>query len=191
MSWYLAALLLLLLPVGLGFLSLAFSSRLRSSFFAWVWLSFGEKGTDLALRSRKKRFVSEVSITGAVLDVGTGGGIQLPYIVGPEVTRVVCVEPNKRFLRSLRRQVSAIEHTTNTERNVNGLPPVTIFVFSGTIDDYLKSNSEEKFDVVTCFLVLCSIPQPLACLTLLHDHCLKPGGRLLFIEHVAPSPGDP
>jgi hypothetical protein len=32
------------------------------------------------------------------------------------------------------------------------------------------------------------VPAPLAVLRQLHDGCLKPGGRLLFVEHVRPEP---
>src|SRR5204863_9861937 len=42
----------------------------------------------------------------------------------------------------------------------------------------------EEFDAVVCSLVLCSVPDQSAALSAI-ARVLKPGGRLLFLEHVA------
>lgn len=44
------------------------------------------------------------------------------------------------------------------------------------------------YDFVVTTLVLCSVPDPARTLAALQN-CLKPGGALLFLEHVAAAPG--
>lgn len=158
------------------------SADFRARFFAFVWIQQGETSIDKALHLKKIAYIKSSDLSGRVLDVGSGGGIQLKYIAScPRVTEIVCVEPNPNFSSTLRRRIDeAVKLRVGT--------PLKVSVFKGTVEEYIQSNNggRQNFDAVTCFLVLCSIPNPLSAVKLLHDKCLKPGGRLYFIEHVCP-----
>jgi len=178
---------------GLGFIvvlvALYFSTTLRSLWMGVIWLRIQGK-VDKMLKKEKLKFLSGTELKGSVLDVGSGGGIQLQYVVSqPLVTKVVCVEPNRHFKEAL---AAAAERAMADRRAVKGALPLEVTVEQCTIEAYLAKlggdSEASRVDAVTCFLVLCSIPSPPAALRLLHDRCLKPGGRLLFIEHVRPSP---
>lgn len=178
-NWIWAPFLLILVTLGVIYSS----KELQERWFAFVWMSKGEAKLDAALHDMKKAFLESKQLSGRVLDVGTGAGIRLKYLADcPLVTEVVCVEPNTHMRTMLESRVA--EAIEKRKRSGN---PIKITVFWGTIEVYLQGRIN-LFDSVACFLVLCSIPHPLACLRLLHDHCLKPGGRLVYVEHVAPSP---
>lgn len=68
---------------------------------------------------------------------------------------------------------------------------LSIKIHMQTIEEYLADHSDERnsFDACTCLLVLCSVPQPAPLVSDLCTTCLKPGGKLVFVEHVAPKPG--
>jgi ubiquinone/menaquinone biosynthesis C-methylase UbiE len=106
-------------------------------------------------------------LEGTVLEVGAGTGANLPHF--PErLGRLVLTEPDKHMrrrlllrLRALRRKVDVIA------------APVERLPFPGA-----------TFDAVVVTLVLCSVERLDRAL---HEirRVLKPGGRLVFIEHVA------
>lgn len=103
------------------------------------------------------------SASGAVLDLGAGTGANVPHM--PEaVTRLVLCEPD---LHMRRRLAAKVAHVETIAASAEQLP----------FDD-------ESFDVVCCMLVLCTVADPELALAEVH-RVLKPGGKLLFIEHVA------
>ena len=179
---------LLLLPI----LVLAFSKTARSKAFSVVWLWSAEMKCDLALASRKQQLVDDhrSKIKGKVLDVGTGGGAQLKYLAQVEdVSEIVCVEPNTDFKKRLESRVLELLE----ERRRSGGKKLSISTFYGTVEEYFaapeSSAAANTFDCVACLLVLCTVPDPAAIVTQLHDLCLRPSGTLLFVEHVAPKDG--
>jgi len=160
---------------------------MRSRLFAFLWTDlWGEEKIDRTLRDQKNVFIKKLALEGTVLDVGTGGGIQLKYLADcPKVTHIVCVEPNRYFRRTLDQRIAEVVSAREATKNT-----IEITVFDGTIEEYIQSSSAApmQFDAITCLLVLCSIPTPLVNIRRLHDRCLKPGGKFAFIEHVAPEP---
>jgi ubiquinone/menaquinone biosynthesis C-methylase UbiE len=111
-------------------------------------------------------------LTGRVLEVGAGNGMNFAYYP-PEVVAVRAVEPEPR-LRALA-EARANETT------------VLVEVVDGTADDLPAADA--SFDAVVASLVLCSVPDVPAALGEMR-RVLKPGGELRFFEHVrASTPG--
>jgi ubiquinone/menaquinone biosynthesis C-methylase UbiE len=103
---------------------------------------------------------------GAVLEVGAGTGRNLPYY-GPAVSTLRLTEPDPSMLRRLERTARAVRHPTNVVR-----APAEDLPFD-----------DATFDTVVSTLVLCGVPdQPRAVREI--KRVLKPGGHLLFAEHV-------
>jgi len=109
-------------------------------------------------------------VSGAVLEIGAGTGANLRhYPAGLEQLTLVEPDPNMRGILAGR----VGEHVTLSEASADAL----------TIAD-------ETLDVVVSTLVLCSVPDPARTLAELR-RVLKPGGRLLFLEHVAHKEPEP
>jgi ubiquinone/menaquinone biosynthesis C-methylase UbiE len=105
---------------------------------------------------------------GRVLEIGAGTGANLPFYRHGEVESLTLTEPELPMMRLLRRRAGA-------ERS--GLT-----VLRAPAEDLPFDDS--SFDVAVSTLVLCSVDdQPRALRQL--RRVLAPGGRLLFIEHVA------
>lgn len=106
-------------------------------------------------------------LAGAVLDVGSGTGANLPYY-GPGVTRLVAAEPDPHMRRRLEMRLPAIARSVEvTGASAESLP-----------------WPDASFDAVVSTLVLCSVGDPDRALAE-YRRVLAPGGRLVFIEHVA------
>ena len=110
--------------------------------------------------------------SGEVLELGFGTGLNLPHY--PKgVTRVVAVEPNAKLSRRA------------TERIVSS--PIDVEVASLRGDRELPFDAG-RFDCAVSTWTMCTIPDVAAALAEVH-RVLKPGGRLLFVEHgLAPEP---
>jgi ubiquinone/menaquinone biosynthesis C-methylase UbiE len=108
---------------------------------------------------------------GRVLEIGIGSGLNLPFYSG-NVTHVIGLEPSPRLL-GMARQV---------ERG--GFGPVE-FIEGSAEAIPLKDAS---VDTVVTTWTLCTIPDVLRALREMR-RVLRPGGRLLFVEHGrAPDP---
>src|SRR2546423_2662946 len=107
-------------------------------------------------------------LSGAVLEVGAGTGVTLPHYP-KSIARLVLCEPDAHMRRKLKRKVdaSALRNIEISDASLDSLP--------------FKAG---EFDAVVCSLVLCSVPDQPAALAAI-ARVLKPGGRLLFLEHVA------
>ncbi|MFW6092833.1 MAG: class I SAM-dependent methyltransferase [Pseudomonadota bacterium] len=102
---------------------------------------------------------------GEVLEIGIGSGLNLPHY-GAEVTSVTGLDPAAE-LTSLARERAAGLHA-----------PLSMLEISG---EEIPAD-DARFDSVVCTWTLCSIPNVYAALREMR-RVLKPGGRLLFIEH--------
>jgi ubiquinone/menaquinone biosynthesis C-methylase UbiE len=102
-------------------------------------------------------------LSGAVLEIGAGTGATLP-LYPKTVTRLVMSEPDPHMRHKLLKK----------------LPP-NVEINDASIEK-LPFESE-SFDAVVCSLVLCSVPDQAAALMQI-SRVLKPGGRLVFLEHV-------
>jgi ubiquinone/menaquinone biosynthesis C-methylase UbiE len=109
---------------------------------------------------------------GRTLELGAGTGINLDLYRDP-VEELVLVEPDPHMAKRMRERLSrSSRQATIVEAPAERLP--------------FESAS---FDTAVSTLVLCTVPDPVAAIAEL-ERVLKPGGRLLFIEHVrAEDPG--
>jgi len=137
---------------------------LRRSFFALTYdrqLAKVERG---GLQALRQRLLADAS--GRVLEVGGGTGANLPFY-GPGVESLTITEPEPPMLRRLERRV----HEQAPQTKVLRAPAEDL-----PFDD-------DTFDVAVSTLVLCGVEDQSRALRELR-RVLRPGGRLIFIEHV-------
>jgi len=125
----------------------------------------GVKSTEEAgLREMRRETLA--AATGRTIDLGAGTGGNLG-LVPEEVTELVLAEPDPHMLRRLRAKVDEV----GTKAEVVAAPAEAL-----PFDD-------SSFDTAVFTLVLCTVPDPVASLAEA-ARVLRPGGRLLFVEHV-------
>jgi ubiquinone/menaquinone biosynthesis C-methylase UbiE len=103
---------------------------------------------------------------GRVLEIGGGTGANLPFY-GPGVEEVVFTEPEEPMARRLEKKLPGHAVRTSVVR-----APAEKLPFE-----------DGSFDTVVSTLVLCTVDDPVRSLQEAH-RVLKPGGKLLFLEHV-------
>jgi ubiquinone/menaquinone biosynthesis C-methylase UbiE len=132
-------------------------------------------GTEKAgLRAMRERLLAGAH--GDVLEIGGGTGLNLTCY-GPAVGSLTITEPQPPMLRRLERRVRAA--------GVREHGPVATVLRAPAED---LPFDDQTFDVAVSTLVLCGVDdQPRALREL--RRVLRPGGELLFIEHVRA--GDP
>lgn len=108
-------------------------------------------------------------LAGQVLEIGPGTGLNLEHYPAG-VTRLVLAEPDRHMRARLAPKVEARAAPFPIEVADAGVDPIPF--------------DAESFDVVVSTLVLCSVPDHEAALVEIH-RVLRPGGRFVFLEHVA------
>lgn len=133
---------------------------------------------DRAMKSTEEAGMREIrretlaAARGRTVDIGAGTGINVELY--PEgVTELVLAEPDENMLKHLRPKVPTWGREVDVvQAGADRLP----------FDD-------DSFDTAVFTLVLCTVPDPTAALKEA-ARVLKPGGELLFVEHVrSPEPG--
>lgn len=105
---------------------------------------------------------------GHVLEVGAGGGENLPfYDLGDRVQRLTLTEPDPHMLRRADRSIWRM-----------GMPVEVVPAAAEALP-----FSSETFDTVVGTLVFCSVEDQAVALAEVR-RVLKPGGTFLFMEHV-------
>jgi SAM-dependent methyltransferase len=129
------------------------------------------KGTEEAgLRERRHELLAQAR--GRTLELGAGTGLNLD-LYPDAVQELVMTEPDPHMAKRLRPKLAGSAHeATVVEAPAEHLP-----------------FEDSSFDTAVATLVLCTVPDPTATLAEA-ARVLKPGGRLLFLEHVrAEDPG--
>lgn len=132
-------------------------------FFTWA-LANGNAEYEKAIAKRKQALFA--GLHGNILEIGPGTGVNLAYY--PTDIHWIGIEPNPFMYPYLRKKAEKL-----------GL---NIDLRSGTAERLKIENN--SMDAVVSTLVLCSVPDLNQ--TLQESlRVLKPGGRFLFLEHVA------
>jgi ubiquinone/menaquinone biosynthesis C-methylase UbiE len=128
-------------------------------FAALYDLSF-HRGERAGMAERRRRLLATAQ--GRVLEIGAGTGLNLPYYTDA-VSELVLTEPEAPMARRLARRAGGREVVS---ARAEALP-----------------FADASFDTVVSTLVLCTVEDPAGALAEAR-RVLRPGGRLLFIEHV-------
>jgi SAM-dependent methyltransferase len=132
------------------------------AFYDWAMAATEAKG----LAGRRRHLLA--TARGRVLEIGAGTGLNLRSYRPDQVTSLLALEPDG----AMRERLAARAATLRVPFEVRG---------AGVDDADLPDAS---FETVVVTLVLCSVPDPAAAASSI-ARWLVPGGRLLFIEHVA------
>jgi len=130
---------------------------------------------DRAMKSTEEAGMREIrretlaAARGRTIEIGAGTGINVELY--PEgVTQLVLAEPDEHMLKHLRPKVPAWGRDVDVVQ-----APADRLPFE-----------DDSFDTAVFTLVLCTVPDPAAALKEA-ARVLKPGGELLFVEHVRSS----
>ncbi len=149
-------------------------SRLYDSTWGRLFSALYDRGLkateEAGLRETRREVLA--GATGRTVDLGAGTGANLG-LFPPAVEQLVLVEPDSYMLRQLRLRL--------------GDAPLSAEVVQAGAEDLPFEDS--SFDTAVFTLVLCTVPDPAMALAEA-ARVLKPGGKLLFVEHVrAEDPG--
>ena len=136
----------------------------RSRFFAFTYDRFSKRMEEAGLAEMRRNLIEGAS--GDVLEIGGGTGANLSYYAAG-VESLTITEPGPPMLKRLERKArEQNSHATILRAPAEDLP-----------------FEDASFDTVVSTLVLCGVDdQPRAVREL--RRVLRPGGRLIFIEHV-------
>ena len=137
---------------------------LRGRVFAATYDRLMAGSEKAGLGGHRKRLLD--GVRGRVLEIGGGTGANLPFY-GEGVEELVLTEPEEPMARRLERKASEYSLPTRIVRAPAEELPV----------------EDASFDFVVSTLVLCTVKDPARALGEIR-RALKPGGQLLFLEHV-------
>lgn len=143
---------------------------LRKRIFAYFYHQFNadESGTDDFTERYRIPLIAQAR--GRVLEIGAGDGGNLRFY--PPGVDLTLLEPNPFMMTYLRERVAA-----------RGLQAELVEAPGEALP-----FAEASFDTVLTTHVLCSVGEPERVLAEVR-RVLRPGGRFLFLEHVADEPG--
>jgi SAM-dependent methyltransferase len=127
-------------------------------------LALGDDAQHRIYGATKRRLLG--GLAGTVVEIGPGTGLNLAYL--PRGVRYVGLEPNPHVharIRAAARRHGHAAEVRGAPAEASGLPDACA-------------------DAVVSTLVLCSVDDPQAVLREV-QRLLRPGGRFVFIEHVA------
>ena len=123
---------------------------------------------DVAMRNKEvgaRRAELIPKASGAVLEIGIGSGLNLPFFPS-SITRLVGVDPSAELLSMARSKLGGVSF------------PVELFCRSAEDLPF----DDQSFNTAVLTWTLCSIPHPQRAVAEI-KRVLKRDGRLLFVEH--------
>ncbi|MDR3577622.1 MAG: class I SAM-dependent methyltransferase [Anaerolineaceae bacterium] len=145
---------------------------LRQRLMAWM-LSHRSVAYEQFNFARKQSLIG--SLRGDILELGPGAGPNLPFYAA--AVHWLGVEPNPYMHSYLRQSIQEL-----------GWPVERYRIDRGDPKGIRLPAQDSSLDAVVITLVLCSVPKPESTLQEIL-RVLKPGGRFVFIEHVASESG--
>ncbi len=149
-------------------------SKLYDATWGRMFSAFYDRAFEATEEAGLRRIREELlaGAGGRVLELGAGTGLNLD-LYPEDVAELVLAEPDPHMAKQLRAKLAASPRAASlVEAPAERLP-----------------FEDSSFDVAVSALVLCTVPDPRAALAEL-ARVLKPGGRLLYLEHVrAEDPG--
>lgn len=136
-------------------------------FFAWIMAQSSSTYNKIVSDRKRSLFAN---LQGKVLEIGPGTGPNLPYY--PKDIHWIGIEPNPHMHSYLQKQAKKLG--LNIDLRIGNA-------------EWLDAE-DNSIDTVVSTLVLCSVPNIDYTLQAIL-RVLKPGGRFLFIEHVAAPQG--
>jgi ubiquinone/menaquinone biosynthesis C-methylase UbiE len=132
--------------------------------FAAMYEKVGKGSEDAGLREERRQLLAGAE--GATIEIGAGTGLNVPLYPG-RVTRLVLTEPDRHMRVRLGRRVAEDRPGAElVDAPAEQLP-----------------FPDASFDTAVVTLVLCSVPDQQNALQEI-ARVVKPGGKLLFLEHV-------
>jgi ubiquinone/menaquinone biosynthesis C-methylase UbiE len=131
--------------------------------FAAYYRLFGGLADRGGLADHRRHLLAQAE--GVVVEIGAGTGLNFPHY--PSGVEVVATEPDPHMLRGARRAA----RRSRARLSLRQAPAESLPLPGGSADTAVST------------LVLCSVPDQAAVLAEV-ARVLKPGGRLLLLEHV-------
>src|SRR3954453_4343282 len=132
--------------------------------FAAMYEKVGKGSEDAGLREERRQLLAGAE--GATIEIGAGTGLNVP-LYSDRVTRLVLTEPDRHMRVRLGRRIAEAHPSAElVDAPAEQLP-----------------FPDGSFDTAVATLVLCSVPDQQNALREI-ARVLKPGGKLLFLEHV-------
>ncbi|GGK73883.1 class I SAM-dependent methyltransferase [Amphritea balenae] len=143
------------------------SLRRFNPYYRWIFPWLLDRVSKVVAREREQLLAQA---KGVVLEIGAGTGTSFACY-GIEVNKLLALEPDVAVMRKAKTTLSRLPQSQSGKIEM---------LIADAMDIPLAENS---CDTVVCFLVLCSVPDPKQVLNEI-GRVLKPGGKLLFFEHV-------
>ena len=133
------------------------------AFYAAVYDRISSGSERAGLSEERRGLLAQAA--GATIEIGAGTGLNLSHFP-PAVTRLCLVEPDPNMRKRLRRRVGGRDDVEIVDARAEALP-----------------FPDASFDTAVVTFALCSVADPDTALAEI-ARVLRPGGRLLFLEHV-------
>lgn len=140
---------------------------LNERLFAFYYPRLVSRAENAGLRDIRRKLLSQAR--GRTLELGAGSGLNLPHYT-ERVSELIVTEPSRHMLAQLRETLQDDPPAAGSWKLVQAGAEELPF-------------PDRTFDTAVVTFVLCTVPDPAKALDEV-ARVLRPGGHLLFLEHV-------